>query len=58
MVEAAVVLEQLVEHALARVAEGRMPEVVRERDRLGEVFVQAERARQRARDLRAFERMC
>jgi len=36
--------ESLGERVFAGVSEGRMTEVVAERDRLGEVFVQAERA--------------
>ena len=44
VLEAAVRLHQAVQHALAGVAERRVAEVVRERDRLGEVLVQAERA--------------
>ncbi len=38
-------------------AERRMAEIVGERQRLGQVLVEAERARQRARDLRHFERV-
>ena len=38
-------------------AERRMAEVVRQRQRLGEVLVEPERARQRAGDLGDFERM-
>src|SRR5215213_9749998 len=43
-----------VEDALARVAERRVPEVVPEPDRLGQVLVEAERARDAAR----LERVC
>src|SRR6188508_1367321 len=46
-----------IEHLLARVAEGRMAEVVAERDRLGEVLVQPERARHSARDAARLERV-
>ena len=57
VIEAALVAHQLAENALSRVTERRVPEVVRERDRLGEVFVQPQRTRDRTSDLRAFERM-
>ena len=46
-----------VEHLLADVAERRVAEVVAERDRLGEVLVQRERARDRARDACRLERV-
>jgi hypothetical protein len=42
---------------LARVPEGRVAEVVHERDRLGEVLVGAQVARDRARDLRDLDRV-
>ncbi len=48
--ETAVACHQPVERLLAEMAEGRMAEIVRQRDRLGEVLVQAERAGQRPRD--------
>ena len=57
VVEPAVRLHQPREHALARVAERRMAEVVREHDRLGELLVQAQRARDRARDLAGLDRV-
>ena len=57
VIEAAEAAERLVERALAGMAERRMAEIVRQRQRLGEVLVAAERARQRAGDLRDFERM-
>ena len=57
MVEAAVVGEQAVEGFLARVAEGRMAEVVGEGDGFGEIFVEAERAGERAADGRDFHRV-
>ena len=57
VVEAAVLLHQAREHALARVAERRVAEVVREHDRLGELLVQAQRARDRARDLARLDRV-
>ncbi len=46
-----------VEHLLADVPERRMPEVVAESDRLGQVLVQSQRARDRARDRRDLERV-
>src|SRR5215212_8966899 len=46
-----------VEDALARVAEGRVPEVVPEPDRLGQVLVEAERTRHAARDAARLERV-
>ena len=46
-----------VERVLAGVAEGRVAEVVRQRDRLDQVFVQPQRARDRAAELRHLERM-
>ena len=57
VVEAAVALHQAREHPLAGVPERRVAEVVREHDRLGEILVQAQRARDRARDLGALERV-
>ena len=47
----------LVQRAFARVAERRVTEVVSERDRFGQVLVQAQRPRDRARDLRDLERV-
>ena len=57
VIEAAEGRETLVERALAGMTERRMAEIVGQRQRLGEIFVEAERARQRARHLRHFERM-
>ena len=57
MIEAAVARKRLVERALAGVAERRMAEIVRQRQRLGEVLVEAERARERAGDLGDFQRV-
>ena len=45
------------EHTFAGVAERRVPEVVAERDRLGELLVEPEHLRNAARDLRHFERV-
>src|SRR5581483_8795071 len=57
VLEASVLVHELVERVLARVAEGRVAEVVRERDRLREVLVETESARDRARDLRDIDRV-
>src|SRR6185369_1048783 len=53
----AVLGHQLAQLLLARVAEGRMPDVVAERDRLDQRLVQLQRASDRARDLRDLERV-
>ncbi len=45
------------EHPLARMTEGCMPEVVPERNRLREVLVEGEAARDRTRDLRDVDRV-
>ena len=57
VVEAAEAAEACVERALAGMAERRMAEIVRQRQRLGEVLVEPERAGERAGDLRDFQRM-
>ena len=57
VVETAMRLQALIERALAGMAEWRMAEVVRQRQRLGEILVEAELAGQRAGDLRHFQRM-
>ena len=57
VIEAAEAAERFVERALAGMPERRMAEVVRQRQRLGEVLVEAERARQRAGDLGDFQRV-
>ena len=57
MLEAAVVAHQLVQHPLARVAEGRVAEVVAERQALGQVLVQPQGPRDRAPDLRDLQRV-
>ena len=48
---------QAIERALAGMAERRMAEIMGERQRLGEVLVEAERAGERAGDLRHLERV-
>jgi hypothetical protein len=50
-------LEAGVEDRLPDVPEGRVPEVVPEPDRLGQVLVQGERSRDRARDPAGLERV-
>ena len=55
VVETAIGGEAAIERALAGMTERRMAEVVGERAGLGEVLVEAQRARQRARDLGHFE---
>ena len=57
MLETAVRPHRLVERVAAGMAEGRMAEIVRERQGLGEIVVEMQRPRDRARDLRHFERM-
>ena len=54
---AAALAEQLVERLLARVPERRVAEIVAEPDRLDEVLVQPQRARDAARDARRLERV-
>ncbi len=49
--------QAVVEHLLADVPEGRVPEVVAQPDRLREILVESERARHGARDLRHLERV-
>ncbi len=55
MVEPAVPVERRVERLLARVAERRVADVVREAQRFGEVLVEPERAGDHPADLRDFE---
>jgi len=57
MVETAPFSHPGVQRVLARVAEGRVTEVVDQRNGLGEVLVAAQRPRQCAGDLRDFNRM-
>ena len=49
--------QRLVERGLPRVPERRVPEIVSERDRLGQVLVERERTRDRAGYLRDLERV-
>ena len=55
VVEAAEGREAVIERALAGMAERRMAEVVAERERLGQVLVEPERAGERAGDLGDFQ---
>ena len=48
---------QAIDDPLARVPERRVPEIVAERDRLGELLVQPQHLGDRARDLRHLERV-
>ena len=57
VVEAALVGEAGIERGLAGMAERRMAQIVRQCDRLDEIFVQAELSSYRAADLRDLERM-
>jgi hypothetical protein len=57
VIEAAVAGEALIEGALAGVSKGRMAEIVRQRQGLREVVVEAELARDGACDLGDLERM-
>jgi hypothetical protein len=57
VLEAAVRLHAAVQRILPGVAERRVAEVVRERDRLGQVLVQAQPPGDGARDLRDLDRM-
>ena len=57
VVETAVARKRRIERAFAGVTERRMAEVVRQRQRLGEVLVEAERAGERAGDLGDLQRV-
>jgi hypothetical protein len=57
VIEAAAAFETTVKRPLAGMAEGRMAEVVSERQCLREVLIEAERPCQRPRDLRDFKRV-
>src|SRR6185312_16371294 len=50
-------LQHLVQRLLARVPEGRMPQVMAVSDRLGQVLVQPQRPRDRSRDPAGLERV-
>src|SRR5438128_6625969 len=55
VIKPASVSQRRVEGILARMAERRVAEIVSEAERLGKVFVEAERASDRATNLRDFE---
>lgn len=55
MIEPAVTPKRRIECGLAGMSEGRMAKIVREAERLGQVFIEPERARDRAADLRDFQ---
>ena len=57
VVEAAEGRHAVVERVLAGMAEGRVAEVVGERQRLGQILVEAERAGERAGDLADLDRV-
>jgi hypothetical protein len=57
VVETADAAQSLLQRALAGMAEGRVAEIVRQRQRLGEVLVEPERAGERAGDLGDLQRM-
>ena len=57
VVEAAVSRHAVVERVLAGMAEGRVAEIVGERQRLGEILVEPERPGERAGDLRHLDRV-
>src|SRR6478752_422210 len=57
VIEAAEGGETFIERALAGMAERRMAEIVRERQRFGEIFVESQGAGERTRDLRHFKRV-
>ena len=57
VVEAAIRLHHIVQRGLARMAEGRVADIVGERQRFGEILVQPEQAGGGARDLADFQRM-
>ncbi len=55
MVEPAMIGERALQRILARMAEGRVADIVRQAERLGQVLVQPQRARDRPADLRHFQ---
>ena len=57
VIEPAEIREAGIERALAGMTERRMAKIVRQRERLGEVLVEAERAGKRAGDLGHFQRV-
>ncbi len=57
VVEAAVIGHTALQRALAGMAEGRVAEIMGERHRLGQIFIESERPRERPRDLPDLDRM-
>src|SRR4029077_17578159 len=57
VIEAPITSEALVERPLAGMPKWRMPQIMHERQRFGEVFVEAQGTRERAGDLHNFERV-
>src|SRR6267143_7291921 len=55
---AAVRAHQLVKLAFPRMAERRVPDVMHQSQRFGEIGIEPERSRHGARDLGHFQRMC
>jgi hypothetical protein len=55
--EAAEIHHALVQRVLARMSKGCVPQVMCEANRFGQYFVELERAGNRARDLRDFQRV-
>ena len=58
VVETSMVGHQLIESILTGVAEGRVPEIMRERNRLDKILVQSKGPGYRTRNLRNLEGMC
>jgi len=57
VVEPAIIAHAIVERILTSMAEGGVAEIMGESERLGEILVEPERARQRAGDLRDLDRV-
>src|SRR5687768_261787 len=57
VIEAAMVAQAGIERAFPRMPEGRMTEIMRQRQRLAKIFIELQRTRQRSRDLRNFQRV-
>src|SRR3954469_5312455 len=58
MVEPAALVERRLQRVFAGVTEWRMADIVRQAQSFGEVFVETQRARDGAADLRDFQAMC
>src|SRR5690242_17254052 len=55
MLEAAMIAHACIQRILPRMPERRVAQIMRERNRLGQILVQSQRARDRACDLRNFQ---